>query len=50
MKKEVEIAEPIVVPRPKEKEKIKPNKNDPWTVPAPYNPKTHPAPTPKAFM
>lgn len=43
---ETQPAEPIVIPRPKRKkeEKIRPNKSDPWTVPAPKV-----SPTPKAM-
>lgn len=52
MTKDVEIAEPTIKPVPKEKPdrqiKERPNKDDPWTVPYPYDPKTYPAPTPKA--
>lgn len=42
---EIEIApsEPIIKPKPKETEKPKPRRGDPWTVPAP---KVNP--TPKA--
>lgn len=39
----IEIAEPEVLPKPITTPKTRPNKNDPWTVPAP---KVNP--TPKA--
>lgn len=46
--------EPAVLPEPtikpkRETPKPRPDKNDPWTVPYPYDPKTHPQPTPKAI-
>jgi hypothetical protein len=45
--REVKPAEPIVIP--KRRVKPKPNKNDPWTVPYPYDPKKSPQPTPRAM-
>lgn len=41
--------EPDTKPKPQRK-KPKPQPGKPWTVPYPYDPKTHPQPTPKAYQ
>lgn len=41
--RQTETAEPIVKPKPRREEKVKPRRGDPWTVPAPKK-----NPTPKA--